>query len=82
MPEHWASGYYMAQLILTSGPQRGKGNQVPFVVRTPAQPAAIVLVTPVNTVQAYNNWGGKSLYNSNSTDRSRANRVSSTVRLP
>ena len=77
VPDGWVSGYYIAQLILTSGPQSGKATQVPFVVRDPlTQPTAIAVVIPVNTVQAYNNWGGKSLYNSNSTDRKRANRVS------
>ena len=50
---------------------------VPFVVRAPLDERAAILVhMGVNTAQAYNHWGGKSLYPSNSTDREPAVKVS------
>ena len=70
------SGYYLAELIITSGPDAGRRRHVQFTVRAPdASPTAILVVVPVNTIQAYNKWGGKSLYNSGSIGP-RANRVS------
>ena len=77
IPDDWVSGYYVAELILTSGPESGKRRHVQFTVKAPAaQPTAMVVMVPVNTIQAYNNWGGKSLYDSGSTNGERANRVS------
>jgi hypothetical protein len=59
----WVSGYYLAVLRLTSGPDAGRGGWVPFVVRAPAsQRSAILVQAAVNTWQAYNRWGGMSLY--------------------
>jgi hypothetical protein len=60
----WTSGYYMARFALTAGPNTGRGAVTYFVVRQdPSQPPSQVLVqVPVNTWQAYNQWGGKSLY--------------------
>lgn len=75
--EDWTSGVYVARLTLTSGPHAGKGAFAPFVVRAPLGSVAEVLVQqPVTTAQAYNNWGGKSLYASNSTNREAAVKVS------
>src|SRR5438128_2026761 len=55
----WPSGYYQANLVLESGRQYA----IPFVVRgNPSAPAPLLVVVPVNTWQAYNEWGGKSLY--------------------
>ena len=76
IPSNWVSGYYLAELIITSGPDAGRRRHVQFTVRAPdASPTAILVVVPVNTIQAYNKWGGKSLYNSGSIGP-RANRVS------
>jgi len=59
----WTSGYYLAELVLTTGADAGKGSWVPFVVREPPARASNILVqAPVNTWQAYNDWGGRSLY--------------------
>ena len=59
----WVSGYYVANLVLASGPQAGRGTTVPFVVRTARDRRATILVqAAVNTWQAYNRWGGTSLY--------------------
>lgn len=77
VPASWSSGYYMAKLVLTSGPDAGKGTLVPFVVRAPAsRHAAILVQASVSTWQAYNNWGGKSLYPNGSSDAVPANHVS------
>lgn len=53
----WPDGAYL--LKLSAG---GKGKYVPFVVRTPSASGRVVLVSAVTTFQAYNQWGGWSLY--------------------
>jgi hypothetical protein len=59
----WTSGYYLAELVLVDGPYAGKGSWVPFVVRErPTQASDVLVQAPVNTWQAYNDWGGRSLY--------------------
>jgi hypothetical protein len=73
----WATGVYLARLILTSGKHAGLDALVPFVVRAPlGQLAQILVQQPVTTAQAYNHWGGKSLYASNSTEEVAAVKVS------
>ena len=78
VPSTWVSGYYYALLRLTSGGDAtGARGYVPFVVRAPPTRHSQMLVqVPVNTWQAYNPWGGKSLYPFNSTDQAPALRVS------
>ena len=73
IPSNWPSGLYHAAF--------GAGNQacfVPFVVRPAVRTAGVnVLVQiPVTTAQAYNNYGGKSLYGYNSTGGVAATKVS------
>ena len=59
----WTSGYYLAELVLTSGPHTEEGGWIPLIVLEPPTRSAQILVeVPVNTWQAYNDWGGKSLY--------------------
>ena len=73
VPSNWPSGIYYAAI--------GSGNRlccVPFVVR-PATPTAgvkVLVQVPVTTMQAYNNYGGKSLYAYNSTGGVAATKVS------
>jgi hypothetical protein len=63
VPADWRSGEYRAKLVLASGPDAGRSVAVPFVVREPTgAAAAILVVVPVNTWQAYNDWGGRSTY--------------------
>ncbi len=63
VPDDWLSGYYTARLTLTDGDQAGRAAYVPFVVRAPdTRRAPIIVQAPVNTWQAYNEWGGTSLY--------------------
>ena len=59
----WVSGYYLAELVIRSGPLAGRGTWFPFVVRAPPSRRSAVLVqAAVNTWQAYNRWGGSGLY--------------------
>ncbi|HKO39395.1 MAG TPA: N,N-dimethylformamidase beta subunit family domain-containing protein [Solirubrobacterales bacterium] len=79
----WASGQYLAQLVITEGEWRDHATYVPFVVRAALERRADVLVQmPVTTAQAYNHWGGKSLYPSNSSDEEAAVRVSFDRPIP
>ena len=60
---NWVSGYYMAKLVITNGTYSGDSSYIPFIVLPPAsQHSAILVVVPINTWQAYNTWGGESLY--------------------
>lgn len=58
IPATWPSGYYLAKLTREDGFER----YAIFVVRDPRSKAAIVMQASVTTWQAYNYWGGKSLY--------------------
>lgn len=59
----WVSGYYVADLVVQSGHYMGWGSWVPFVVRElPTRDAPVLVQASVNTWQAYNRWGGRSLY--------------------
>ncbi len=81
--EDWCTGQYVAVLELTGGPHAGTAARVPFVVRAPpGDPAPILVQTPVNTAQAYNHWGGRSLYTSNSQDQIAAVKVSFDRPIP
>jgi hypothetical protein len=54
---NWPSGVYLAKLV-----GRTASSYVPFVVRADGAPADILYQVPITTWQAYNAWGGKSLY--------------------
>jgi hypothetical protein len=60
----WRSGYLVAQFLLTSGSAAGSASWTPLIVRElPQGHHALILVqVPTNTVEAYNEWGGKSTY--------------------
>jgi len=59
----WTSGYYYLDVVLTSGPHAGQSRRVPLIVRAPpGASSAILAQASVNTWQAYNSWGGLSLY--------------------
>jgi hypothetical protein len=55
----WASGYYLAKL---TGSGSGKQSYIMFVVRDDSRPSDILMQAGVTTYQAYNAWGGTSLY--------------------
>ena len=62
IPQEWENGNYLALLRTTSGDYAFAYH--PFIVRTrvPGSRSKIAFVTNYNTRQAYNSWGGKSLY--------------------
>jgi hypothetical protein len=79
IPADWVSGYYYALFRVTNGPQQDLDTRAwaVFIVREPpSQHSRILVQVPVNTWQAYNPWGGKSLYDQNSRHLARASRVS------
>ncbi|MEU1843664.1 N,N-dimethylformamidase beta subunit family domain-containing protein [Micromonospora sediminicola] len=64
VPKGWASGLYQAVFTSASGWR----SSTPFVVRDDRRAAALCVVLPVTTWQAYNQWPrdrrvGRSLYN-------------------
>jgi hypothetical protein len=63
IPGDWLSGIYLAKL---TGIPSGDQSYIMFVVRD-GRRADFVFQSAVTTYQAYNNWGGKSLYAFNST---------------
>ena len=60
IPSDAVSGVYIAKLVREDGTQ-GE-NQIPFIVRDDASHSDIVFQTSDTTWQAYNTWGGSSLY--------------------
>ena len=58
IPTSWVSGVYVVKLISSDGFMR----YTLFVVRDDASHAQIQIVIPFLTYQAYNTWGGYSLY--------------------
>lgn len=73
VPTTWTSGLYYA--VFGSG---ATFCTVPFVVRPATKTAAakVLVQIPVTTAQAYNNYGGKSLYDYNSSGAIPATQVS------
>ena len=67
----WPSGFYVLRLTTKAG----LDTQVPYVVSSQSTTGTVVLGVPVLTWQAYNLWGGYSLYLSLSGDQ-RAHAVS------
>jgi hypothetical protein len=68
-PSQWASGFYLAKL---TGSRSGKQSYIIFVVRDDSRPSDILFQSSVTTHQAYNNWGGMSLYRWNSKSKQAA----------
>ena len=72
-PHDWRSGVYLAKL--TARPS-GKESYIIFVVREDGRPSIYLFQSSVTTFQAYNNWGGKSLYSFNSSEGRPSSKVS------
>jgi hypothetical protein len=72
----WVSGYYQVRALLLDGPEAGRSATTYLVVRQPRSSSAMLVQVPVNTWQAYNGWGGKSLYPFSSADGRQAIQVS------
>ena len=56
--DRWVQGSYLLKLVASTGGQ----SYIPLVVRDDASTAALVVQHQVFTWQAYNEWGGRSLY--------------------
>jgi len=86
----WLSGYYLARVVITAGATTGAAGETIVILRPyRVDPRAILVQVPVNTWQAYNRWGGKSLYDDVlprsyhvSFDRPYANGPPTTWELP
>ncbi|WP_051428177.1 N,N-dimethylformamidase beta subunit family domain-containing protein [Bacillus sp. J33] len=72
IPSGWESGVYLAKIVN----QEKKASFIPFVVRDINPKADFMVLIATNTYQAYNNWGGKSLYGYNSTNKEAAVKLS------
>ena len=60
---NWVSGEYFAKLKITAGPNVSQIRMIPFTVYEANPRSPILVQVGVNTWEAYNRWGGKSLYN-------------------
>jgi hypothetical protein len=70
---NWTTGLYLTKLTDT---RTEKQTYVPFVVRDDNRPADLGFQDAVTTAQAYNNYGGYSVYDDNSAGGRRAGQVS------
>jgi hypothetical protein len=77
VPADWVSGYYFAHFQLAAGPYAGRVTTTWFLVReAPSSRRAPILVQGSPTTwQAYNGWGGGSLYEYNSPGGRRAAKI-------
>ena len=77
IPADWLSGYYFAHFQLASGQFAGRVTTTWFLVREArgAYRAQILVQASPTTWQAYNGWGGGSLYEFNSPDGRRAAKI-------
>jgi hypothetical protein len=69
----WMSGVYLARLTASDS---GAQSYIIFVVRDDERQADLLVQLSMTTYQAYNPWGGKSLYHWGSTEHKRAAKVS------
>jgi hypothetical protein len=63
VPTDWPTGVYLNKLV----DEDGYESYIFFVVREAVPTAYFAVLLATNTYQAYNNWGGKSLYTYNSS---------------
>jgi len=85
VPTGWRSGYYLVRFRIqdNGGPWTHRNRRIAeseawFVVRSaePGKHTKILLQLSANTYNAYNNWGGFSLYSYNGLGQNQGNRVS------
>lgn len=85
VPSDWRSGYYNVKLSVADGGGAFTGRNhrtadvdLFFIVRpsNPGANGAILLPLATNTYNAYNNWGGSSLYAYHGRDNLQGHRVS------
>jgi hypothetical protein len=73
VPANWVSGVYVAFL---QGSVSGKQRYITFDVRNDGRASDLIFQSSVSTYQAYNAWGGTSLYSYNSVNGVPAVKVS------
>ncbi|HEV7922140.1 MAG TPA: N,N-dimethylformamidase beta subunit family domain-containing protein [Thermoanaerobaculia bacterium] len=73
IPTDWVSGFYVVKLTAVN---LKLNKYIMFVVREDGRASNYYYQYAVTTSQAYNPWGGKSLYGFNSTDGIQAKKVS------
>jgi methionine-rich copper-binding protein CopC len=66
VPTNLVSGVYFAHIYRTDG--TSDESQIPFVVRNDSSHSDILFATDDETWEAYNDWGGYSLYTGDGTD--------------
>ena len=76
IPQDWPSGVYTGKFPIWE--DGGDSRALMFIVREdqPGSTSKILAGLPTNTYQSYNNFGGKSFYESNSSDEERAFTIS------
>ena len=62
VPSNAVSGVYIAHLVRDDSKDPGGDSQIPFVVRNDSSHSDIVVATSDATWEAYNDYGGNSLY--------------------
>jgi methionine-rich copper-binding protein CopC len=62
VPANAASGIYIAKLVREDGPNVGKASHIIFIVRDDDGASDLLFQTADTTWQAYNDYGGNSLY--------------------
>ncbi|MGG3467857.1 cell wall-binding repeat-containing protein [Neobacillus pocheonensis] len=73
IPRDWESGMYMAKIIDSDIHE----SYIPFLIKNPnPNPNGMGVIIAMDTYQAYNNWGGKSLYGYNSSGGAASIKVS------
>jgi hypothetical protein len=67
----YETGMYLIKIVANPAdfPGLGNENHIPFIVRADGRARDLLVVMPTNTWQAYNAWGGKSIYVYNSSER-------------
>lgn len=70
----WISGYYVVAFVPTT--TENAASYAPFVVREDGRTSDVLVNIPFATYQAYNNFGGKSLYSYSSLGGAAATKVS------
>jgi hypothetical protein len=62
VPSSWLSGVYLAKLTTIPASGTGKASYIIFTVREDSRSSDLYVQSSVTTWQAYNPWGGDSLY--------------------
>jgi hypothetical protein len=71
-PTDWMSGIYVVKLTAATS---GKQQYIIFAVRDDARASDLLMAQTVTTYQAYNRWGGKSLYGTLANGSDTANKA-------